>query len=231
MKLRFHWVLPIPVLAVAAAALIGCGQKAATPVSTAIGDPVVAPSAGAVEDRVAAAVRNAFASDVGVAAQSVGVTGIQETTWNDSSLGCPGSGQSYAEVLTPGYQVTVQSGEVSAVYHTDKPEGDVAPHVVRCDQGAALPGSASLGGPALEKANADLADRLGGGAEITVEEQQVAPVGDLVCDQDTAGATPSSGPRRVILEFHLKSGDTTYVYRSWGNDILYCGTTEDLIIE
>lgn len=43
----------------------------------------------------------------GVEAASLGVTSIEERQFNDSALGCPEEGVLYAQVITPGYVVTV----------------------------------------------------------------------------------------------------------------------------
>ena len=40
--------------------------------------------------------------------------------WPDASLGCPKSGMTYAQVLTPGYWVRLESSDQIYEYHTDK---------------------------------------------------------------------------------------------------------------
>jgi len=41
-------------------------------------------------------------------------------TWPDGSLGCPQEGMVYAQVLTPGYLIRLQSGDQEFEYHTSK---------------------------------------------------------------------------------------------------------------
>jgi len=41
-------------------------------------------------------------------------------TWPDGSLGCPQEGMVYAQVLTPGYLIRLQSRDQEFEYHTSK---------------------------------------------------------------------------------------------------------------
>lgn len=45
---------------------------------------------------------------------------VESVTWPDTSLGCPEPGMMYAQVLTPGYRFTLQSGGKLYRYHTGK---------------------------------------------------------------------------------------------------------------
>lgn len=45
---------------------------------------------------------------------------IEAVTWPDASLGCPEPGMMYAQVLTPGYRFTLQSGGKLYRYHTGR---------------------------------------------------------------------------------------------------------------
>ena len=40
-------------------------------------------------------------------------------TWRDSCLGCPKTGESCTQVLTPGYRVMLRVGDATYEYHTD----------------------------------------------------------------------------------------------------------------
>ena len=46
----------------------------------------------------------------------------------------------------------------------------------------------------------------------------------------TAPAANAEGPRKVILEFHIRADETVHVYRAWADEILYCGTSDSLNI-
>ena len=46
------------------------------------------------------------------------VTAIEAVDWPDSSLGCPEEGGVYAQVVSPGYRITVTDGTSTLEYHT-----------------------------------------------------------------------------------------------------------------
>jgi hypothetical protein len=190
---------------------------------------VIPPNASPQEAAVTLA-KMRFAEMEGVAAESVVATDIREMQWSSSALGCPEPGQMYAQVITPGYRIVVGTGTKQRTFHSDMGGGGKLPTVVTCED-EAVAGSPDLGGPALQKARDDLRGKVGADAgEFTVVSSHLAPVTRLVCD-DAPPATPDEGPKKVILEFHIQSGDIVHVYRAWGDDILYCGTTDDLILE
>ena len=41
-------------------------------------------------------------------------------TWPDSSLGCPQEGMMYTQVLTPGYLIRLQAGDIEYEYHAGR---------------------------------------------------------------------------------------------------------------
>lgn len=61
-----------------------------------------------------------LAERLGVPEAEIAVAGFEEVTWPDTSLGVREPGQMYAQVLTPGYRVTLRIGEDRYVYHTDR---------------------------------------------------------------------------------------------------------------
>jgi hypothetical protein len=59
----------------------------------------------------------ALAHRLGLGVDLVEVRRTTQTEWPDSSLGCPQPGESYLQVLTPGYLVTLQAdGQVYSVH-------------------------------------------------------------------------------------------------------------------
>jgi hypothetical protein len=207
----------------------------ATPSQEEIREAVVAQSADLVtslaekpHDLAVTIARRMYAQELGVPEADVAVLGSEEVTWNDGSLGCPKAGESYTQVITPGFRITLTDGTTTAVYHAGTNQAGAAPIVIRCDKPAPA-GDVSFGGPAAVLAIADLKSREGV-TDVNLVDTFVAPVGSLICDSDVAGK-PSEGPVQVILEYHLKTGDTTHVYRAWGEEILYCGTTADLTVQ
>jgi len=62
-------------------------------------------------------------------AESVQVVSVEAVDWSDSSLGCPKTGMMYAQVITPGYKIVLESGGRTYNFHTTlNPDGPL----VRC---------------------------------------------------------------------------------------------------
>jgi hypothetical protein len=115
-----------------AAQMVLCENK--QPVELSVG-PAAAPTSDSAEapddptQRLGALAQAALARDLGLATSDVTVVAVEEATWNDSSLGCPRPGQSYLQVITPGYTVTLEAQGQRYEYHTDRNR-----RVVRCDR-------------------------------------------------------------------------------------------------
>lgn len=74
------------------------------------------------------------------AAEEIKVVSTEEVEWSDSSLGCPEPDGMYAQVITPGYLIVLESGANAYEYHSGTdPEGPL----VQCTQDGtpALPGT------------------------------------------------------------------------------------------
>ncbi|HSH03886.1 MAG TPA: hypothetical protein VLL52_15325, partial [Anaerolineae bacterium] len=56
------------------------------------------------------------------------ILAVLPTEWPDTSLGCPQSGEMYAQMITPGARVLVNTGTEKIVYHTS-----LSGQFVRCD--------------------------------------------------------------------------------------------------
>jgi hypothetical protein len=70
-----------------------------------------------------------MAEQLGIPTDRIVVISIKAVQWRDSSLGCPRPGMMYAQVITPGYQFVLQSGETRYEYHSAQGSN----LVVRCD--------------------------------------------------------------------------------------------------
>lgn len=182
--------------------------------ATAMVDPASQPA-------VDAAVAD-FAAATGVAPEEVTVVSVSPATWPDSSLGCSEPGQSYLQVLTPGYRVTLAAGEERATYHTsDGSTGQV--RAVRCGgAGERRLNLALLSAGGLDAARRDLAARLGGAPDIGLVNSFVAGVTQLVCDGTPVTPRPDV-PGYVVFEFHLQADGAQHQYRAAGDKIVYCG--------
>jgi hypothetical protein len=62
-------------------------------------------------DSVVAAATQAAAGQLGVTADEVVVVASEQRDWPDSSLGCPEPGRAYAQIITPGYRVTIDTAD------------------------------------------------------------------------------------------------------------------------
>ena len=58
-----------------------------------------------------------------------------DTTWQDNCLGCPKTGESCKQVLTPGYRIVLRVRDATYEYHSDR-----GGKVRLCDQGQ-MPGA------------------------------------------------------------------------------------------
>ncbi|MYC95881.1 MAG: hypothetical protein F4X14_13040 [Caldilineaceae bacterium SB0661_bin_32] len=66
----------------------------------------------------------------GAASDAVSVVSAEEVEWSDASLGCPQPDTMYAQVITPGYKIVLETGGEFYNYHTAAdPEGPL----VQCD--------------------------------------------------------------------------------------------------
>jgi hypothetical protein len=85
------------------------------------GQPQEAPQPGVPDESTAAA--HMVSQDLAVRLDSdvseIAVVGAEAVNWPDSSLGCPAAGYAYAQVITPGYKITLESGDAQYTYHTD----------------------------------------------------------------------------------------------------------------
>jgi hypothetical protein len=80
-------------------------------------------------ERLFGLAREDLASTLSVEMAKIELVEAQSMEWHDTSLGCPEPGKLYAQVITPGYRLTLSVDGKLYVYHTD--EGHQA---VRCDE-------------------------------------------------------------------------------------------------
>jgi hypothetical protein len=99
---------------------------AATPTEEATTTPPPTVSQANLPPPVALAIE-AAANDAGLPEAEIGLIGYEETSWNDTALGCPQPGGMYAQVITPGYNVRLLIDGREREYHTD-----MDTTVVRC---------------------------------------------------------------------------------------------------
>jgi len=116
--------------------LAACGSEAeldesAGPSTTQPDDSTTTTDPGlAVPDDVVIAAINQAAVDTEFDTESLQVMSAQQVVWSDGSLGCSQEGQSYIQVLTDGYWVTLESPEGELDYRATL-EGEFQ----RCEDG------------------------------------------------------------------------------------------------
>jgi hypothetical protein len=59
-----------------------------------------------------------LSKELGIPAANIKVASSEAVEWSDGSLGCPEPGTSYAQVITPGYRIVLQIGDMPYEYHT-----------------------------------------------------------------------------------------------------------------
>ena len=101
--------------------------KQIMPISTDQGDsiqmtqPLPTPYDPGVQVMIDKAVDD-LAQRLGIPKAEIKVVEVIEVTWPDASLGCPKMGLMYAQVVTPGYQITLEANGKPYSYHTDSKE-------------------------------------------------------------------------------------------------------------
>lgn len=60
-----------------------------------------------------------FESLIGSPAGEITVTGVEFTDWPNACLGVDRADRFCAEVITPGFKITLETAEISSVYHTN----------------------------------------------------------------------------------------------------------------
>ena len=74
--------------------------------------------------------RAELAAALDVGADDIEMIDVEAVQWSDTSLGCPQPGMMYAQVITPGYRMTLEVDGQEYIFHTDGGE-----RAVRCDGG------------------------------------------------------------------------------------------------
>lgn len=64
--------------------------------------------------------REDLAQKQGVAPEAIQLVSVESVEWPDASLGCPQPGMIYAQVITPGFRITLKREGQTYVYHIDR---------------------------------------------------------------------------------------------------------------
>ncbi|MGQ9583992.1 MAG: hypothetical protein ACUVXG_01155 [Anaerolineae bacterium] len=120
-----NWLLLVLVV-VLLAACVRAPAKTATPAPTPTAaapekraeEPVGMPVAQDKERSVALCTAH-LSERLAVPPEKIQVLKAEPVDWPDTSLGCPEPGMMYAQVITPGFRVSLQVGDRIYEYHTD----------------------------------------------------------------------------------------------------------------
>lgn len=84
-------------------------------------------TAGSTEDKAI----QALATQIGAAANTLQLTGVEAHDWPDPGLGCPDPAALYAAVITPGFKYTFSDGAKTYAVHADQ----AGTSMVLCENG------------------------------------------------------------------------------------------------
>lgn len=212
---------PLPVVTATRPAPTTAPTSPAPPAAT---PPAAGATGQAADAGLARAIANAQADLVrrfGPSALGATVVQAEAVEWPDASLGCPAPGMMYAQVVTPGYQVVLQSGGQTFAYH-----GDRSGNMKLCGTGtmATTPQAPNQGGsggaPSTSNLNAEIAaakaDLLKRVPSLKAEDIRVVSAesvtwndGSLGCPKPGMMYTMALVPGyRIVLE----AGGKTYDY-------------------
>jgi hypothetical protein len=74
---------------------------------------------GQIDSDIASTAIIVAAERLGVVAAAVELLSVSQVEWPSPALGCPVPGDTYAQVITPGYQVVVKVNDVAYSVNTD----------------------------------------------------------------------------------------------------------------
>jgi hypothetical protein len=170
-----------------------------------------------------------LAERLGVSQDSIAVKEIKSVEWPDTSLGCPQPGTTYAQVITPGYEIVLRVKGQVYVYHTG---GD---SFVLCQDEKATEPTATMEKPKsqeaalVEQAKADLSNRL----EVAQDAISLLSV-EAVQWPDSSMGCPQPGMRYLMVVtpgylIQLEVDSQTYEYHGNEETVFYCKNPKPLL--
>ncbi len=155
-------------------------------------------------------------AQLGQTARTIRVLSIEETTWTDSSLGCPQPGMAYLTVLTPGYRIVLDADGTQYPYHTSYSR------VVLCQRDAGEVRPPPEAADLVKRARQDLAEQL----DLPADQVRLArvqavewPDGSLGCPE------PGKSYITMIIPGYLIAFEVEgqlYEYHTSQSDIVWC---------
>ena len=115
--------------------LAGCGTASGQSMNSqpaTINTPQTSVNTG--PEPMVALARADLAQKTGKSQSNIRLKSVTEREFPDTSLGCPQPGISYAQVITPGYVIVLETGTRRFEYHTDRGSS-----IVLCEPVAGVP--------------------------------------------------------------------------------------------
>lgn len=124
-------ISPYLLIALILALLVGC--RPADGVSTS--DPAPPPTNGTGTDtmpplmtitpnptarELVLQAKEQLARKLGLSVEEIFLFSVEPVEWPDASLGCPQTGMTYAQVITPGYRILLEANGQAYSFHTDE---------------------------------------------------------------------------------------------------------------
>lgn len=78
----------------------------------------VAPTAGPADSEVVSKAKSDLAKRTGAAVADIKTRSVEAVNWPDASLGCPQPDMMYAQVVTPGQRIVLETGGQTYEYHS-----------------------------------------------------------------------------------------------------------------
>lgn len=198
-----------------------------TPVPHASGGPTVGEPTVPAEAAEVTLVKEDLAQRLKIPVEQIRVASIKAVDWPDTSLGCPKPDMSYAEVITPGFEIILEANGQEYTYHTGRGE------YVQCEGQRPVEAPAAPATPAgaelspevaalLDKARQDLSTRAGVAAGdiavVSVEEVQWRD-GSLGCPQPGMNYIMMITPGYLIK---LEAKGQAYEYHASMSGVVWC---------
>ncbi len=169
------------------------------------------------------------ATELGLPADEFSVHSVEAVDWSDTSLGCPEPGVLYAQVIVPGWEISLVHEDRLFKFHADE-AGD---QVITCDPSVVGPGLPTI--DLVREAGIGSATRLVVSTldpdGLTTETRVVddpARLHELVTalSEPTSLTPPEHCTPVYLLEFETPSGTVAFEYRCEGSGNMIRGDHE-----
>ena len=169
-----------------------------------------------------------LAARLNVATDQVTIVSVEFVQWPDSSLGCPQSSKMYAQVITPGYRILLQSRDKPYEYHSAQGRNTaiLCPGNVEVTPRQPPVDVELVPIPSVAMARADLARRLTVDAALIETVQVTSQRSDA---PDMPCLTKGSVPESLLVNLDqaqwisLSFKDNVYHYIALADLVVYCG--------